>query len=612
MHASNSLLIEETTEEILPHNFCNNIDELINNKEIINNINKDKDFFIQCEDSKMQFTSTHIQKKEHDKNKTIIILGKCEEQLKNYYNISNSSALYILKKDYDIKGILIPIIEYEVFFPLNNSIMKQLNLSLCKNTTIELSIPVDIKDDIDLHNPNSEYYNNICTKTTSDSGTDIIIDDRRNEFVEKNRTLCEDNCKFEKYDENNKKVNCSCEVKTFMSLINEIKIDKNKLLKNFKDINYITNIQIVKCYKIAFIKNNLKKNYGFYIFIIDIFFFLICTMLFCFKYYSKLIEEINAIISALKNKFSEKETMESNKEKSYRKPKKNKKGKKRRYLTENNKSVQSKEEPPKLRKIEKNILENSDNELIKEIKINYKNNSKKNEDINSTILELNDYELNSLLYNEALNYDNRNFFQVYLSLIKMNHLILFAFYPNKDYNSPIIKIFLLFFSFGLNLAINALFFTDGTMHKIYIDEGAFNLNYQIPQIIYSTLISGILNAVIKFLSLSEKNIISLKQLKEIKNIDEKLKETIKVLKIKFILFFAFVFVLLMIFWFYISCFCAIYENTQIQLIEDTIISFCLSFVYPFVIYLIPTIIRLSSLKSKMCKKECLYKLSQLF
>ena len=49
------------------------------------------------------------------------------------------------------------------------------------------------------------------------------------------------------------------------------------------------------------------------------------------------------------------------------------------------------------------------------------------------------------------------------------------------------------------------------MHKIYIDEGAFNFIYQFPQIIYSSLISMIISNLIKYLSLTEKNIITLKK-----------------------------------------------------------------------------------------------------
>ena len=119
-------------------------------------------------------------------------------------------------------------------------------------------------------------------------------------------------------------------------------------------------------------------------------------------------------------------------------------------------------------------------------------------------MEYTDNELNALPYIEALKLDKRSYSKYYLSLLKKNNLILFAFCPIKDYNSQIIKMFLLFFSFGQNLIINALFFTDGTMHKIYFDEGKFNLSYQIRQIAYSFLISTFISIIIKNFAFSEK------------------------------------------------------------------------------------------------------------
>ena len=41
---------------------------------------------------------------------------------------------------------------------------------------------------------------------------------------------------------------------------------------------------------------------------------------------------------------------------------------------------------------------------------------------------LTDYELNELNYEEALKKDNRNFIQLYLSLIKIKHLLFFIFF----------------------------------------------------------------------------------------------------------------------------------------------------------------------------------------
>ena len=73
-------------------------------------------------------------------------------------------------------------------------------------------------------------------------------------------------------------------------------------------------------------------------------------------------------------------------------------------------------------------------------------------------LNYNNSELNSLSYEEALKYDKRSFFQYYISLLKINQLLLFSFYPNEDYNSKIIKMFLFFFFVASEFSINALFF----------------------------------------------------------------------------------------------------------------------------------------------------------
>ena len=38
------------------------------------------------------------------------------------------------------------------------------------------------------------------TLVTSDYGTDICLNDRRNEFIEKNLTLCDENCDLISYN----------------------------------------------------------------------------------------------------------------------------------------------------------------------------------------------------------------------------------------------------------------------------------------------------------------------------------------------------------------------------------------------------------------------------
>jgi len=53
----------------------------------------------------------------------------------------------------------------------------------------------------------------------------------------------------------------------------------------------------------------------------------------------------------------------------------------------------------------------------------------------------------------------------------------------------------------------------------------------------------------------------------------------------------------------------IYKNTQLHFIEDTLISFGLSLVYPFGIYLVPGLFRIPALSNKKHKREFLYKIS---
>ena len=214
-------------------------------------------------------------------------------------------------------------------------------------------------------------------------------------------------------------------------------------------------------------------------------------------------------------------------------------------------------------------------------------------------------------YQKALEIDKRKYLEYYISLIKRKQIIIFTFYTSDDYNSKIIKISLFLFSFSIYFTINALFFNDSTMHNIYEAKGSYNFIYQIPIILYSTIISGIINYLIKLLSLSENNIINLKENKEKENINEVFLKTKKTLIIKFTFFYIFNFLFLIFFWFYISSFCAVYKNTQIYLVKDTIISFALSLLYPFGICLIPGIFRISSLTAYKKDKRCIYIISKI-
>ena len=239
-----------------------------------------------------------------------------------------------------------------------------------------------------------------------------------------------------------------------------------------------------------------------------------------------------------------------------------------------------------------NKIPNSKNSMIPSSKSEDKNA------LNEDFKNLNDQELNTLEYNLAIKYDKRTYLKYYWSLLKKKHLILFAFFPSNDYNIATIKISLFILSFALYFTINGFFFSDETMHKIYKDNGVFDILFQIPQILYSTVISALINMILKQLSLSENSILSIKEEKDWIKAVEKSKKIEKCLKIKFIIFFILSSLFMIFFWYFISCFCAVYTNTQIILIKDTLFSFGLSMIYPFGLNLIPGFFRFPALRAE--------------
>ena len=92
-------------------------------------------------------------------------------------------------------------------------------------------------------------------------------------------------------------------------------------------------------------------------------------------------------------------------------------------------------------------------------------------------------------------------------------------------------------------------------------------------------------------------------------VKKRFKELKKKLRIKFILYFVLSFLVLIFFWYYLSMFGVIYRNTQLHLIKDTLISFGLSLIYPFGIYLAPGLFRIPALSNKKHNREILYKIS---
>ena len=242
-----------------------------------------------------------------------------------------------------------------------------------------------------------------------------------------------------------------------------------------------------------------------------------------------------------------------------------------------------------------------------------KANIKKQESIEKSknVMKYTDDEINLLPYELALINDKRTFCIYYISLIRIKHNLIFSFFNKNDYNPKIVKIDLFFIGFAIYYTVNALFFDDDTMHKIYESKGKFDIEYQLSKIIYSSLISMVINTLLKLLALSNDEIIDFKKKTKKEEANKKGDILKKKLTIKFVLYFIISTIFLLFFWYYISMFGAIYRNTQLHLLKDTLISFALSLIYPFVIYLLPGLFRIPALSDSKKKRKLLYNFSKV-
>ena len=727
-------------------------------KELNNKAYNKENKIIETQNAVFQISLSEEQKSQNKPNISSIDLGECEKIIKkNVEGLNEDDELIILKADVRDDNIKSTFVQFEIFHPYT---LEKIELDICNNIDININVPVYFEENTqkisqrlnesgyNIFDETDRFYNDICSKFTTDSGTDIILNDRRNDIysLANNISLCQKGCNFQYYNFKLNQAKCKCQIvekTSFISDFNDIKIyfgSRNNIYNIFRKSLSLSNIQVMKCYKLAFDFSDIMYNYGCIIMTILFLFLIVCML----KYFIKDKEKVNYYLNYILNQnyFSNHINNNSKKNKNIneQKPKKianNEKSKKikaknsiiihkkSQKLTDDKGAPPKKHKENKLLKNERNKKKESDSQsstrILKEkfvvinnlffnknsntemsvsgekIKLtnnkikgknsfnskNLKNkksfntknlkgkksfninniksgktinnnNLKSKKSINNNIFKskksinnniliskstltnkdlkskktynnkinnknnkiqknilLNDYEINSLNYKDAIKIDKRTYFEYYFSLLKRKQIILFAFYPNNDYNIVTIKISLFILSLSWYFTVNALFFTDDTMHNIYSNNGEFIIFNQLPKILLSAFISLTILKILKLLCISEYDILKIKREKKLIIAKKKSHDIKKCLYIKFLCFFILSFCFMVFFWYFITCFCAVYTNTQIILIKDILISYGITMIYPFLINLIPGIFRLTALIASKKDKEFVYRVGNL-
>ena len=281
---------------------------------------------------------------------------------------------------------------------------------------------------------------------------------------------------------------------------------------------------------------------------------------------------------------------------------------------ENNEMNDIKIEDVKENELEQKKEENAADNL-KDKKENNNNKDKKDnkDEVNSKIsqiFELDNDEKNELSYEKALKNDNRNFCQYYCFMLQLSHIIINVFCRCNDYNIFSIKLGLLLITFPINLTFNAFFFTSKQIQAVTINK-LDDISIDVKNLLHSfaaSILSTIFLILLKLLSITHNKI---RKIRKIKNIEEAKKQSVSILKClnwRINAYYILSLIFLIFFGYYCLCFCAIFENTQLLLIETMFTSWGFSLLYPFLICFVTSIFRMCSIKFK---KKCCYGINYL-
>ena len=586
-------------------------------------------------------------------------LGECGEKIRALYRNNSNEPLIIIKY-----GIISDLtyekeLQYEVYDPDN---FTKIDLSICNDSNVNLYIEMPISDELAKilkniidqgYNPfdiNDKFYREICTPYDSENGTDVLLDAREEYYYSSlNEIVCPDNCHAANYDLDSKYLKCECEVNDTDITLNLKHITGENIGNSFYSTLKNSNWKVMICYNLVFNLKIFAHNYGS---IISLIFFLVYVgfiIYYIFRGIEPLQLEVSKIMfkdmqdeedkkeedanTAKTNKIKNKKKGKGKKVKIKEPPKKGKSRKENADNTgitiakdsDNTKTVSFNEakklkneklmtNPGKTKSKNNPFKDKFKKELIYTEGANLKNKKEKKENEivdEEIILNLSNFQLNKLEYLDACKYDKRPFLKIYWSVLMREHILLFTFFSWNDYNLFYIKIERFLVLICTQMAMNGLFFSDESMHKANKTDD-YNFVQQLPKIIFSLIATHIIEVLLCYLSMTDTTIYRIKELSRSKQNEEKILDEIKCMKRKLIGFFISTCLLFLFYWYFISAFCAVYQNTQKTFLLDSLISIIVQFIDPFFIYGLKILLRhLSMLKCANKKLGCVYKTSDL-
>ena len=508
--------------------------------------------------------------------------------LKNYFNLDENEEINVIVIDHLFHDINSFTNNYDYKLFLNNG--TELNISFFKEdiyaniylpiidfilANFDYSIQFN-KQGYDIYDKKSKFYNDICSPAYLGKN-DITLIDRKKDIFPNNITLCKNNCEYKGVNIDEKRIICECN----LNINNNYTKEEDDFLKEEDNGNFFTylldkiNYKIFKCYKLLLIFDKIKKSYIFYaaIFIFSI------IILNYFTFYKFVLSNVRKIMN--KNFPSEERVLNDIKKELIKFKEMNSNIP---YSTNNNrKNYKSKTDYKK-----KGLSSNIGNELISSNDSVFLRNSEIKESNNNNNESTNE-EINELPFSQAMKKDRRNILIMFKSVIFQKIEFINLFYGNQK-----IKI-LLIYQYILSLLIdfffNTFLYSDEVVSNKYHNNGQLDFIVSILLTLSSNIITSIICKFLNFDEDVEERLENILYIKREFNYLYAVQQFIKLLTIKVSLLFIIEIIFICFSFYYFAIFCIVYNNSQISLLINYIISLTESLITSIIISIIIAITR---------------------
>ena len=219
-------------------------------------------------------------------NLTFVDLGECKNKLKNYYNLSPDTKLYILGVDIPCNNgnSSVNIFNYEVYLK-NGTQLK--NISVCNEVKITISSNIKNLDAVhfykamefydegyDIYNRSNIFYVDPCAPA-QDNENDITLEDRA-KYYYPNISICNEGCIYKVVDFNSQRFLCNCNANLSEKVYKHEDYNTPEEIDSSNYLDYflsLINYRIFLCSNLFLRFKSFYYNAGFYI--------SFCTLLIC-------------------------------------------------------------------------------------------------------------------------------------------------------------------------------------------------------------------------------------------------------------------------------------------------------------------------------------------